>query len=126
MTIADHALHRSGRAALPHPAPASGDDTESLVRPGVADVRRGQEFEELALGELRDAVLLATSLERTHPEPTDAAREGLHPRDIVGHAVVAEVPAKDRLQVGPLLWDGVVHAAPQLGLQLGELGAHLR
>jgi hypothetical protein len=36
MIIADHPLHRSGRAALPHPAPTSGDDAQTLGRIGMA------------------------------------------------------------------------------------------
>ncbi len=31
MDITDHPLHRSGRALLTHPAPASGDDAEALL-----------------------------------------------------------------------------------------------
>lgn len=37
MTIADHPLHRSGRAALPHPAPTLGDDAEAHERVRMAD-----------------------------------------------------------------------------------------
>ena len=42
MMIADHPLHRSGRADLPHPAPASGDDAKSPQGIGMTDARRGQ------------------------------------------------------------------------------------
>jgi len=36
MLIAEHPLHRSGRAALPHPAPALGDERQALGGPGMA------------------------------------------------------------------------------------------
>jgi hypothetical protein len=35
--VAHNPLHRSGRAAFPHPAPASGDDAKSPQGVGVAD-----------------------------------------------------------------------------------------
>ena len=35
--IAYDPLHRSGRAALPHPAPALGDDAEANKRIGMTD-----------------------------------------------------------------------------------------
>ena len=37
MIIADHPLHRSGRAALPHPAPTSGGDAQALRGIGMTD-----------------------------------------------------------------------------------------
>jgi len=37
MIIADHPLHRSGRAALPHPAPTVGVDAQALGRIGMAN-----------------------------------------------------------------------------------------
>jgi hypothetical protein len=42
MTIADHPLHGSGRAALPHPALALGNERKALGRPGMADARGRQ------------------------------------------------------------------------------------
>ena len=40
MTIADHPLHRSGGAALPHPALASGGDGKAHAWIGMTDPRR--------------------------------------------------------------------------------------
>src|SRR5713101_7969737 len=42
MTIARNPLHGSGRAGLPHPALASGDDAKSPQGIGVTYARRGQ------------------------------------------------------------------------------------
>ena len=42
MTITDHPLHRSRRAALPHRAPALGEDAKALQRIGMADSGRRQ------------------------------------------------------------------------------------
>ncbi len=39
MSIAEHPLHRSGRAALPHPAPTLGDDAQAHEGIGMTDVR---------------------------------------------------------------------------------------
>src|SRR5437899_105166 len=42
MTIADHPLHGSGRAALPHPALALGGDGKAHARVGMTDTWRRQ------------------------------------------------------------------------------------
>jgi hypothetical protein len=38
MIVADHPLPRSGRAALPHPAPTLGDDAQAHEGIGMADL----------------------------------------------------------------------------------------
>ena len=58
MTITRDPLHRSGRAALPHPALASGDDAKSPQGIGMTDARRGQPAVD----------------EPAHPLPGDARR----------------------------------------------------
>src|SRR6202043_3464245 len=39
MIIAEHPLHRSGRAALPHPAPTLGDDAQAHEGIGRTQIR---------------------------------------------------------------------------------------
>jgi hypothetical protein len=62
----------SGRAELPHPALASGDDTQTAQRIGVTDAGRGQP----AVNQPVHAVppntpVLAAPRQRAMPEPAD-------------------------------------------------------
>ena len=41
MPIVEHPLHRSGRAALPHPAPTLGGERQALVGVRMTDMRGG-------------------------------------------------------------------------------------
>ena len=47
--IAYDPLHRSGRAALPHPAPALGDDAEANERIGMTDASGRQPPDDVPL-----------------------------------------------------------------------------
>ena len=77
MIIADHPLHRSGRAALPHPAPTSGDDAQALVRIGMADPDgwkpRGQQGHHATP---RQVIALTAPAQCSPPHATDRAAEG--------------------------------------------------
>ena len=42
MPITGHPLHRSGRAALPHPAPTLGDERHALGGRRMTDARDGE------------------------------------------------------------------------------------
>jgi hypothetical protein len=74
MVIADHPLHGSRRAELPHRALALGHDVEALLRPGMANVRT----REPAAGVAPEPhpgrqVAIATSTEGTSPVPGELA-----------------------------------------------------
>src|SRR4051812_25740169 len=123
MTIADHPLHRSGRAALPHPAPALGDDAKAHERPGVADASGWQPALDVLLHTPpRQVMGLGATLQCAPPEITNCLAEEADARAVVGHAEVLDVAGNDTAQISPLLRDGVVQAAPKLLLQSLELG----
>ena len=75
MTIADHPLHRSGHAALPHPALALGRDGETHARIGVTDAGRRKPPGGV------DAEAAPRQMVALTPAPQDAPPE----RDQVGH-----------------------------------------
>src|ERR1700704_3759726 len=93
MTIADHPLHRSGRAGYPHPALALGDDAKPPQRIGMTHAGlRQPAVNEPPHAVPRDPAGLTSSRERAMPEaadlePKDAQRVGVR-----GHAVIADVP----------------------------------
>src|SRR4029453_928845 len=119
MPITEHPLHRSGRAALPHPAPTSGDDAKSAERIGMTDARRRQPTDNKPLHPRpRQAMTLTAPPKRAKPEPADVVAEGAQSRGVQRHAVVADVPTDDAAQPRALLADGAVHASPQLGFHL--------
>ena len=116
MTIADHPLHRSGRAGLPHPALASGDDAKAAQRIRMTDAGRRQPagnepphpVPEYATG-------LTPSRQRTMPEPADLEPKSVERRLVHGHAVVPDVSTDHRAQPRAYYRKGVVHASPEFG-----------
>ena len=119
MTITRNPLHRSGRAALPHPAPASGDDAKSPQGIGVTNARRGQPpLDEPAHPLPGDVPCMTAPRQRAVPEPADLEPEHAYRRAVHGHPVVADVPTHDLAQPCTHYWDRVVQAPPQLGLSL--------
>ena len=119
--IAHDPLHRSGQAELPHPALALGRDAIALVGPRVVDADGRDPSVDVPIHSFpRDAVGLTSSPKRVPPEPDRAVSKRPELRAIARHPVVAEVPVDDAAQVGALLWDGVVHADPQLGFHLAR------
>jgi hypothetical protein len=65
--IAHNPLHRSGRAALPHPAPALGDDAEANERIGTTDASGRQPPDDVPL---HPAPWEAVSLAATQKDTT--------------------------------------------------------
>jgi hypothetical protein len=96
MTITDHPLHRSRRAALPHRAPALGEDAEALQRMEVTDSgRRQAEPDETAHPYPRQPIFLAAASQSSKPpSPHDSAKR----RDVPAvhrHAIGACVPPSE-------------------------------
>src|SRR5688572_1150774 len=115
-------LHRSGRAVFPHPAPTSGDDAKSLERVRVMDAHCRQPPLDVDVHSLPGEVpALAASLKRSLPDPHYLVPECTHRAAVGRHPVVSEMPTNDAAQPRTLLTDRVVHATPQLDLDLAEL-----
>ncbi len=121
--IAHDPLPRSGRAALPHPAPALGDDAQTDEGIRMADARRRKPPNDNALhsGPSQVVPLAATAQDRP-PQERDFLPESAQGRTIHGHPVIAGVAQDDRAQVGALLRDGRVQALPQFGFHRPQLG----
>jgi hypothetical protein len=101
MIISEHPLHRSGRAALPHPAPTSGSDAQALGRIGMADagVRKpgDQQGPPAAPGQM---ISLTAPSQHSPPHQAYRSPEGNNRRAIPRDAVVAHVTGSVRLPLG--------------------------
>src|SRR5438309_1132951 len=115
-------LHRSGRAELPHPAPALGEDAQAHERIGITDIRqRKPATEETPHAAPRQVVALAAMAQGRVPQETHGRAKGHQCRPIHGHSVITKVAQEDRAQIGPLLPNGRVHASPQFLFQGPQL-----
>ena len=103
MIIADHPLHRSGRAALPHPAPTSGDDAQALGRIGMADPRAGgsQRCQQGPYATPGQVIALTAPPQNSPPYATDRIAEGTDCGAISRDAVVTHVTENNRTQILP-------------------------
>src|SRR5206468_6694522 len=123
--VTHNPLHRSRRAALPHRAPALGNDAEASPRIRVTDTRGRKPAVHVAVEPLRrEAVRLAAAPERATPQSPHGFTEGDDSPAVQRHAEIADVPGHDGAQIRALLRDGLVHASAQLDLQFPELALH--
>ena len=121
MTIARNPLHGSGRAVLPHPTLASGDDAKSPQGIGMRNARRGQPpLDEPAHPLPGDVPCMTAPRQCAVPEPANLEPEHGDRRAVHGHSVVERVPTHDLTQPCAHHWDRIVQPPPQLGLHLTE------
>ena len=114
--------HRSGRAALPHPAPASGGNDMAQGGIWVTDAsRRKMPVDVLDHLLPREMAPLATAAQHLPPQPTNGSAKRVYRRSVARHPVVVQMPPHNRPQVSSLLRDGRVHAAPQVNLHCLQL-----
>ncbi len=84
--IAHNPLHGSGRAALPHPALALGDDAHAAQGIGMTDGRHRQPAGEEAPHAIpKDTAVLATPRQRAMPEPSHLEPKGPQRVLVQGH-----------------------------------------
>jgi len=122
MTIADHPLHRSGRADVPHPALALGDDAKSPQGIGMTDASRRQPaVEEPPHPVPADATVLTTARQRAMPEPPDLEPKQVQRRAVHRHTGVADMPPNNRAQPRAHCRNRVVHASSEFGLYRAQL-----
>ena len=115
--IAHGPRHRSGRAALPHPAPTLGHNAQALKGVRMTDTCRRKPPRNKTFHTVpRQAVSLTSSSQDCSPEIAHCHAKGSQRRTVHGHSVVAEVTQQDRTQVSPLFRNGRVHALPQFSL----------
>jgi hypothetical protein len=121
--IAHAPLHRSGRAALPHPAPTLGHDAEAHHGIGMTDrSRRKPPYDKASHTAPRQVVALAATAQHRLPQADHCHAEGAQRWAIHGHSVISEVTQQDRAQIRSLFRDGRVHAPPQFVFQRPQLG----
>src|SRR3989442_8464379 len=103
MTIARNPLHGSGRAVLPHPALASGNDAKSPEGIGVINARRRQPpLDEPAHPLPGDMPCMAAPRQGAVPEPAYQEPEPGDGWAVHGHPVILDMPSDDRAQPRPL------------------------
>jgi hypothetical protein len=100
-------------------------DGEASTGPRMEDARCREKVGGQLLDALpRDAILLAAPPQRAPPEADRVKPEGPECRKVRWHRVVGKKPGDDLLQPLPLLGDWLVHAPPQLPLDLLKLCPH--
>src|SRR5713226_9143896 len=120
--ITHNPLHGSGRAALPHPALALGNDAHATQGIGMTDRRQWQPTVDEAPHAIpKNTAVLAAPRQRAIPEPPD-----LEPKDpqrvlVQGHSVVPDVSTHHRLQPLAHLGNGFMHASLKLGFRVVQL-----
>ena len=120
--IAHDPLHGSGRAALPHPALALGDDAHAAQRIGMTDSRRRQPAGDEAPHTIpEDAAILTAPRQRAMPEPPYLEPKYVQRVLVQGHTVISDVSTHHRLQPFTHFGDGFVHASLKLGFHLVQL-----
>ncbi len=117
MPVTRHPLHRSVRAGLPHTAPASGRDDQTLVWVGVAYFWSRKPVVYQAVHASPGDVALATAAQCVSPHPGHFTFELHEACAVSGYAKVAAMPAHHGLQVLALLGDGSVHAGSHFQLE---------
>jgi len=116
-------LHRSGQAALPHPAPTLGDDAQAHERIRMTNTsRRKPASHETQHSASRQTISLGATAQDRAPEKSHPLAEGAKSRTVYGYPVVTEVTQQDRAQVRPLFRRRRVQASPQFVFQVPQLG----
>src|ERR1035441_3806269 len=105
MIIADHPLHRSGRAALPHPAPTLGDNAQAHEGIRVTDTGgREPGGDQGRHPSPRQVIALTATTQHPPPHATDRTSEGTDRGAIHRDAVVTHVTENDRAQIFAHRW----------------------
>ena len=116
MRVTPHPLHRSGHAELPHPAPPLGHDAKAHERVRVTEMGHGKPPGDEPSHACRgDAGALTAASQDTAPASHEGRAEGRQRASVHGHAVIPDVPAEDRTQVGPNFRDGPMQALTKHG-----------
>jgi hypothetical protein len=120
--IAHNPLHRSGREALPHPAPASGTNAKTHPGIGMANPNRGKPSSDQSLHPLpRQTMPLASTPQYPTPKPSHSHPKGNETPTIHRNPIITHMPKNHRSQISPLLRNGLMQTPHQLCLQFPEL-----
>ena len=120
--VAHNPLHGSGRAGLPHPALASGNDAEAAQGIVMIDSGFGQVSIDQAGHALpRQPSFLTSPRQTATPQPRQPVAEQPQRLGVHGHPVVAVMSREHRGQPVADFRHRPAHAATQLGLDFGQL-----
>src|ERR1700736_3969094 len=99
MPITEYPLHRSGRAALPHPAPTLGNDAQAHEWVGVADTNGRQPHVDQWLHPApRQVIALTATTQHRPPHASERAAEGTERWSVHWNAVITHVAENNRTQ----------------------------
>src|SRR5216684_2688191 len=120
--IAHNPLHGSGRAVLPHPALALGNDAHATQGIGMTDDRQRQPTSDEAAHAIpKDAAILAAPRQRAVPKPPHLESKNPQRLSVHGHSVVPDVSTHHRFEPLAQFGDGFVPASLQFGFHLVQL-----
>ena len=119
MSITDHPLHRSGRAALPHPAPTLGNDAQASEGIRVTNVGWRKPTSDQSRHAFPIQPLPLTSPpKREVPVTANLEPKELDRRAVSGDSVVAREATDHRAKPLSLLGNRHVHTLSQFGFDL--------
>jgi len=122
MPLSGHPLRGSGRAGLPHPALALGNDAKSMQWIRMMDTcRRNMASDQASHALPGDASALATPRQGALPKPAHLESEQSQRGAVHGDTIVTAVSLHNRAQPLANLRNRIVHSPSQLGLDLGQL-----
>src|SRR6266536_5092878 len=114
MIIADHPLHRSGRARLTHPAPALGSDAKAAQRIRMMELGPGEPTVNQPEHTLpRQPRLLAATPQRAVPVASDMVTKRTQRRQIRRHTIITMVSLDHRPQPLSYCSHALVHSFAQ-------------
>jgi hypothetical protein len=120
--VAHDPLHRSGRAVLPHPAPALGHSAKSHQRIRLTDTRRGKPSIDIPLHAFpAQAIILTPAAKNPPPKAAHRPSKRADACDVHRHPIVTDVSKDHRSQIASNLRDGKMHAPLQFTLELLKL-----
>jgi hypothetical protein len=120
--VAHDPLHRSGRAVLPHPAPALGHSAKSHQRIRLTDTRRGKPSIDIPLHAFpAQAIILTPAAKNPPPKTAHRPSKRADAFDVHRHPIVTDVSKDHRSQIASNLRDGKMHAPLQFTLELLKL-----
>src|SRR6059036_2814139 len=100
ITVAHNPLHRSGRAALPHPAPASGYNAKAIPGIRMTDPNLRKPSSNMALHPSPWQVSSLTApFKHARPDPAHCQSKVTDRDRIHGHSVVPHVASNHRAQI---------------------------
>ena len=120
--VAHNPLHGSGRAELPHPALASGNNAKALPRTRMTDASLRDPASHPALHlSPRHMGFLATASKNPPPNPSHGHAKVTDRHRAHRHCVITHVSKDHRAHIDSHFKDGIVHASPQSGFNLSKL-----